>query len=214
MPDTVLTTKGFTLIELLVAITVMAIVGVFAMANFRSFGQDKELENAALDIQSQIRVAQTNASTNLTCRGIRPAGQWRDDFSKQSNIYKIKLSCNYSDPGNPSCRGDGACIGNEKILVLPPDIIIEKIIVKGSDNTLPNDFIESNSPPYGGGSYAATVFSEPPFAKLSFRCYTNYPSAGCTGGTPDNKFVIQLKNTKTSSTKQVIIEEGGNVYVQ
>lgn len=205
--------NAFTLIELLVVIAIMATVAIVAIANFRSFGEDKELENAAMDIQSKFRVAQANATANVLCRGIRPAGQWRNDFYKQLNIYKIKLSCNYSDPGNPSCRGDGACIGNEKILVLPPNIIIEKIIVKGSDNTLPNDFIESNSPPYGGGSYAATVFSEPPFAKLSFRCYTDFPS-GCSGGIPDNKFVIQLKNTKTSSTKQVIIEEGGRVYVQ
>ncbi len=190
--------KGFTLIELLVVISIMAIIGTFTIANFRSFGEDKELENAALDIQSQVRTAQTNASTGVKCENIS-AWQWRNDFYKQSDDYKVRISCVNDDTYDPRSK---------KYLILPANIQIENISVDGQNNPLPNQFTES---PWGG-SYASVVF-EPPFAKISFRCFTNYPT-GCSGGTQDNKVIITLKNTKTATTKQIIIDKGGRVYVQ
>ncbi len=191
--------NGFTLIELLVVIAVIAIVGTFAIANFRSFGEDKELENAALDIQSQVRTAQANASSGLKCENTT-ALQWRNDFYRQSDGYKIRLSCINDGTFTPK---------SPRYLVLPANIIIENIVVDGSSNSLPNLFTEN---PWGG-SYATTVFNTP-FAEISFRCNINYPTSGCSGGVPDGKVTIQLKNTKTNSTKQVIIDKGGRIYVQ
>ncbi len=61
--------NAFTLIELLVVITVMAITGIFTLANYRFFGEDQNLKNAALDIQSFLRLAQTNATSGIKCQG-------------------------------------------------------------------------------------------------------------------------------------------------
>lgn len=62
-----LNSRAFTLVELLVVIAIMAIMSVFALANYGSFGEDQNLKNAALNIQSQIRKAQTNATSNVIC---------------------------------------------------------------------------------------------------------------------------------------------------
>lgn len=81
--------KGFTLIELLVVVAIMALVGVVAIANFRTFGEDKNLNNAALDIQTLLRSAQTNASTNLKCN-IQNNSIWQVEFL---NSTTLNLKC-------------------------------------------------------------------------------------------------------------------------
>lgn len=58
---------GFTLIELLVVIAIMGIISTVAFSNYKSFGEDQSLKNAVLDLQSQLRTAQTNAISNVKC---------------------------------------------------------------------------------------------------------------------------------------------------
>lgn len=82
--------NGFTLIELLVVIAIMAVVGTFTLANFSDFGKDKELQNAALDIQSLLRTAQTNALASVKC-GNDTASNWFVEFTPPSTI---NLKCN------------------------------------------------------------------------------------------------------------------------
>lgn len=84
--------KGFTLIELLVVIAVMAVVSIVIIANFGSFGQDKALESATLDIQSMLRSAQTNATTNLKCNS-QSSLSWMVEVS---NKLTINLKCQNS----------------------------------------------------------------------------------------------------------------------
>lgn len=80
---------GFTLVELLVVITIMAIVGVFAFANLRSFGEDKKLQNSAVDLQSLLKVAQTNATTGLKC-GTTASAIWLVEFK---DAVTLDLKC-------------------------------------------------------------------------------------------------------------------------
>lgn len=81
--------RGFTLIELLIVISIMAIMGTFAIANYRTFGEDKDLENAALDVVSFIRMAQTNATTNLKCV-LEYGGIWQIEYFSRT---VINLNC-------------------------------------------------------------------------------------------------------------------------
>lgn len=85
---------GFTLIELLVVIAIMAIVGVFTLANYRSFGEDQNLKNAVLDIQSQLRTAQTNATANAICN-TQFGATWQVEFT---DTKTTKLKCQEPSP--------------------------------------------------------------------------------------------------------------------
>ena len=84
--------SGFTLVELLVVITIMAITGVFAFANFGSFGEDQKLKSAVQDVQSLIRQAQSNASTNTKC-STGYSATWQVNFE---NATTVKLECRES----------------------------------------------------------------------------------------------------------------------
>ncbi|MBI4038185.1 prepilin-type N-terminal cleavage/methylation domain-containing protein [Candidatus Daviesbacteria bacterium] len=185
--------NAFTLIELLVVISVVAILGVVAIPSFRNFGEEQALNNALLDLQSNLRTAQTNASTNLKCAN-QPVDQWKIDFYKQQGKYIVQTHCYYFN---------GAVLTQSVInkYELPSSIIIEKIFDSGSagcENTFPTDVT----------SYAAVIFKP-----LTNAIYFESSIDRVTYQTC-NQFQVQLKNTKTTSTKQVIIEKGGRVYVQ
>lgn len=72
--------NGFTLVELLVVMSIMAITGIFTLSNFRSFGEDQNLKSAVLDLQSQLRSAQTNATANAICIN-NGGGTWQVTYS-------------------------------------------------------------------------------------------------------------------------------------
>lgn len=84
--------KGFTLIELLVVMAIMAVVGFFTLANYKSFGEDQNLKNAVLDVVSLLRQAQTNATTNVICEG----GSWQGLFLSSTSV---RLKCSNSSNG-------------------------------------------------------------------------------------------------------------------
>lgn len=83
------TAQGFTLIELLVVIAIMAVVTVFTLANFRSFGEDQNLKSAILDVASLLREAQADASTNTKC-GNRFGATWQVEFT---DTQTLNLKC-------------------------------------------------------------------------------------------------------------------------
>lgn len=87
--------QGFTLVELLVVIAIVAIIGVFTLANYRSFGEDQNLKNAVLDTQSQLRTAQTNATSNVQCVS-KFGATWQVEFA---NLVTINLKC--IEPASP-----------------------------------------------------------------------------------------------------------------
>ena len=64
--------RGFTLIDLLVVRAIMAVIGVYTLSSYRSFGEDQNLKNAVLDVVSLLRQAQTNATANVVCNN----GTW------------------------------------------------------------------------------------------------------------------------------------------
>ncbi|MDD5416010.1 MAG: prepilin-type N-terminal cleavage/methylation domain-containing protein [Candidatus Daviesbacteria bacterium] len=87
MPRTV--PNAFTLIELLVVIAITAVIGIYTLINSRSFGEDQNLKNASLDIQSLLRQAQTNATANAKCN-IGYGAIWQVEFA---NLVTINLKC-------------------------------------------------------------------------------------------------------------------------
>lgn len=88
--------NGFTLVELLVVVAIMAITGVFAFANFASFGEDKKLTNTTLEIQSLLKTAQTNAISNVKCSDDSFNAIWKVEFLIDNKT--INLKCNNDSP--------------------------------------------------------------------------------------------------------------------
>lgn len=87
--------EGFTLIELLIVITVVAIIGIYTLANYRSFGEDQNLKSAVLDIQSQLRTAQANATANVKC-STQFSATWQVEYT--SDKKTINLKCQEPPP--------------------------------------------------------------------------------------------------------------------
>lgn len=85
--------SGFTLIELLVVIAIMAIIGAYTIANYSSFGEDQNLKNAVLDIQSQLHAAQTSATANAKC-DTGYGATWQVVFSAD----KVTTNMNCQEP--------------------------------------------------------------------------------------------------------------------
>ncbi len=111
---------GFTLIELLVVIAVMAIIGAYTFANYRSFGEDQSLKNAVLDIKSLLKQAQTNATTNAICN------------TKSSALWQVAFSAD-GKTLNPNCQESSVSYAR-KSLQLGANIAIQSAVtVTGSD---------------------------------------------------------------------------------
>lgn len=81
--------NAFTLIELLVVMAIMGIIGVYTLANYKSFGEDQNLKNAILDITTLLRQAQTNATASTICTTAGGA-TWRVNFK---TVSTLKLQC-------------------------------------------------------------------------------------------------------------------------
>lgn len=107
------TQSGFTLIELLVVISIMAIIGVFTLANYGSFGEDQKLKTAVLDIQSLLRLAQSNSTSGLKCQG-QSVLDWRVVFTDTTNL-------------DLKCRHSSGISGSLKSLALTTNIEIDSI---------------------------------------------------------------------------------------
>src|SRR3989338_5297601 len=81
--------RGFTLMELLVVVAIISIIGVYALSNYKSFGEDQNLKNSVLDIQSKLRTAQANATSNTKC-DTQYNATWEVGFE---NDNAVNLNC-------------------------------------------------------------------------------------------------------------------------
>ncbi|MDP3973849.1 MAG: prepilin-type N-terminal cleavage/methylation domain-containing protein [Candidatus Daviesbacteria bacterium] len=175
---------GYTLIELMVGVSILAIFSVVALLQFRTFGEDKILTSAANDVQSFIRTAQTNASTGVLCTGNGGAS-----WSVVINTNQINMDhlCSYGDPPVTFTPPNN--------LKLPPNIII---------NSMVSPFCQSVYPQMGG---ALTLIYAPITGGVTFETQEQCIKDGVN-------LTITLVNTKTSTSKDVIIDKGGAVDVK
>lgn len=85
---------GYTLIELLVVISIIAILAVAGFVNFKSFSQSKVTEKAAGQMQTILRLAQSNATSSTLCPdpGVSDQGAKAWHLVMASNTT-INLTC-------------------------------------------------------------------------------------------------------------------------
>lgn len=148
--------RGFTLVELLVVITIMGLVGVYILSNYNSFGEDQKLKHAALDVQSLLRQAQSNATSKLKCQG-QDVLDWRVIFTSTASLdLKCQNSAGISSslkpltfPVNISIdsltSGVNTCTSNQPEAVFVPLYGTAKLINCGMGAALNMTIILKNS---------------------------------------------------------------------
>lgn len=93
--------SGFTLIELIVVISIISLLTIVGFVNFKTFSTDQVVIKAAGQVQSLLRLAQSNATSSTTCNGLG-VKSWQITFtSNSSNIY---LKCKNEENPNFGSR--------------------------------------------------------------------------------------------------------------
>lgn len=179
---------GFTLIEILVVISILAIVGIMSFANFGSLKQDQALKSAASDLQSLVRLAQSNATSRLQCGSDTVSGaNWILEF--KSDQKTISLACQVLSDLPPSPTPTPIFDRN---LIFLNNIIVDSV----------------NSCPDIPGSNPLTITYSPLHGNVTFDDASHVPP--CVNSATIR---IVLKDSD-GQTKTVIINKGGSVDVQ
>lgn len=85
---------GYTLIELLVVITIIGILSVVAFVNFKDFASTSALNKAAGEIQSFLRLAQSNATSSTLCNG-EGGKDWKVTFNSETIVITCGSDTSY-----------------------------------------------------------------------------------------------------------------------
>lgn len=85
--------QGFTLIEILVVISIISILAVVGFVNFKDSVSDQKTSKAIGEIQTLLRLAQSNATSSTICNG-QGATSWSLKFSNQTTL---ELRCQPND---------------------------------------------------------------------------------------------------------------------
>ncbi len=180
-----MTVKGFTLIELLVVISIMGILAIVSFVNLGPLREDQGLKAAANELQSLIRVAQTNAGSSVKCTPTTSGTSWSLDFSPTS----VVLDC----PG-----------GSPKTLTLTNNVRI--CAINYSNCSIASDTCSTTN-----DSFAGIVIPSTSFAPLTSQA--TFTDLRCSAGSlqSSSTMTITLKKVGGSTLKSVIFSKGGTV---
>jgi prepilin-type N-terminal cleavage/methylation domain-containing protein len=132
------TKKGFSLIELLVSLSIISILTVVFLANYRSANRRTDLVMAAQILVTDIRYAQSNSLGLVKYQGAIPSGGWGVYFSSSNtdnNRYIIFADDNDNElydagEANESLGG--------RVVQLPDNIVIEHLSLGGGERSTAN----------------------------------------------------------------------------
>ncbi len=132
---------GFSLVELIVSLSVITLLTGLFLANYHTANRRTDLTMTAQSLVTDIRYAQANALGLIKYDGAVPAGGWGVYFSAggmgnaSNTSYVI-----FADENDDRIYQVGE--GNEdlggRLVNLPPNIVIDRIMVGGSENVRAN----------------------------------------------------------------------------
>ncbi|MBI2011562.1 prepilin-type N-terminal cleavage/methylation domain-containing protein [Candidatus Daviesbacteria bacterium] len=88
--------NGFTIVEILITITIIGILTLIAIPNFRKFNKEQLLRNFATDLIYNLRKAQINAQSGVKCPDGNPSVTWGINFLANSS-YELIATCEGSN---------------------------------------------------------------------------------------------------------------------
>ncbi|MBI2017856.1 prepilin-type N-terminal cleavage/methylation domain-containing protein [Candidatus Daviesbacteria bacterium] len=80
---------GFTLVEILVVIAIIGIIGAYIFVNFQSSKEEQKVQKELLQIQSTLKLAQSNASASVVCDDLGGGALWQVELNPSSETVKI-----------------------------------------------------------------------------------------------------------------------------
>lgn len=128
--------KGFTIIELLIVITILSITGTLVTTSYLSFERRQKVKNSALEIKSQIRLAQNNALTGY--KGKEEVGGLANNYCDESSTLVGWYSRIDTIDNSISSAGICSYLGTESIFLetikyVDDTINILNLNIDGSD---------------------------------------------------------------------------------
>ena len=91
---------GFSLIELIVSLSIITLITVLFMANYKTSNRRTDLTMTAQKIVADIHLAQNNSLGLVKYNGEVPAGGWGLSFDKTSGTYTM-----FADLNGPGTSG-------------------------------------------------------------------------------------------------------------
>jgi len=91
---------GFSLIELIVSLSIITLITVLFMANYKTSNRRTDLTMTAQKIVADIHLAQNNSLGLVKYNGEVPAGGWGLSFNKTSGTYTM-----FADLNGPGISG-------------------------------------------------------------------------------------------------------------
>lgn len=103
--------KGYTLIELLVVLTIIAILATVVFVNFKNFSKNQILIKAIGQIQSVLRLAQSNATSSVKCGGVGGSA-WSVKFGTDKS--KVEVFCENNTTAQKTLSLENAAVQSIK----------------------------------------------------------------------------------------------------
>jgi|SRR3989344_6237506 len=192
---------GFTLIELLVSIAVIAVLSTVGFIEYRTFSANQILNSSVNDVQSFLRVAQSNATAavTLTNGGTNyPCKNWVARFSRIDGKDTLDLICEEAVEANYQDH-----LKANSTLILPTNITISAV---------DNSCTDSDPPPALPLSFPTDSLS------VAFRALYGKPSIIMARNTASEcisktymTVTIQYSQGTTTISKDITISRGGRI---
>lgn len=186
--------KGFTLLELLVVVAIVSILIVLSIPQFSKFNNSQAVQTSALELQTAVRTAQSNAGSGIKCDSppTTPSLDWQLLLSDDRG-YRVTSTC------NPS----GSAVNNT--FLLSPNVKFSEVSMRG-----PDELCNESRAAYftGYGVSYNNVSASAAFKKPAGSVCNDVDFARVTN------MVISLRSANDSSViRKVVIEKSGAVYI-
>jgi prepilin-type N-terminal cleavage/methylation domain-containing protein len=130
--------EGFSLIELVVSLSIIAMITVLFMSNYRNGNKRTDLVMTAQKMVADIHMAQNNALGLVKYNDAVPAGGWGVTFDKSKGSYTI-----FADLNNPETAGymsydastEGTVSYGARVTSISSGIFISSLKLGGSNGT-------------------------------------------------------------------------------
>ncbi|OGE37503.1 hypothetical protein A3B45_01885 [Candidatus Daviesbacteria bacterium RIFCSPLOWO2_01_FULL_39_12] len=176
--------RGYTLVELLVVIAIISLFGIGTLLQQNFSREDTALKKGAADLQSFIRLAQSNAQTATICQS-GSSSAWTIEPGNTRTV--VDLKCDISDSNPPL---------TQQSLNFDPNIEILSITGNSNcDTSYPLQMLDIRFPTLSG----KPVFESP----VNNVCVVSSTFLN-----------INLRNTKTGNTSTVTVDKGGMIDVR